>query len=128
MIPTTAMDLMGYNGMPVEKSDERNVAILKDMERLGFPRGSWPAGTSSKTESRVLGHHRGRREMAFLKYDSGPGSDPQTWNLLSQMIGWKAWRWFSLLNTRYASRSSDFQHRVKTRHTAFIRNPRARKG
>lgn len=49
------MDLMGYNGMPMEKSDERNVAISKDMERLGFPRGIWPAGISSKAEGKVSG-------------------------------------------------------------------------
>jgi hypothetical protein len=49
------MDLMGYNGMPVENSEERNVAISKDMERLGFPRGIWPAGISSKAECKVSG-------------------------------------------------------------------------
>lgn len=49
------MDLMGYIGMPVENSDERNVAISKEMERLGFPRGIWPAGISSRAEIEVLG-------------------------------------------------------------------------
>lgn len=50
-----AMDLMGYNGMPMGKSDERNVAISKEMERCGFPGGIWPAGIASKAESKVSG-------------------------------------------------------------------------
>lgn len=32
----------------MEKSDERNVAISKDMKRLGFPKGFWPAGILPK--------------------------------------------------------------------------------